>query len=68
LKMTRDRYKKMDQVDRVDELLGKSLQRTGEINRDALGLAQELIDEIKELERQMRLIPGSVVSDERTGT
>ena len=57
LKLTRDRYKKFLQVERADFLLGEMLKR-GDNIAEGLGLVDELITEIGDLERQIRRYPG----------
>lgn len=61
LKLTRDRYRKFVQLRRADDLLYRLAQRGQEIKKDDFSLVNDLVDEVDEIERQMREIPGSNV-------
>jgi len=62
LKLARDRYRKLVQMEQADELLFRLAERGHEISKADFSLLRELIDEANELERQMEEIPGSVLS------
>lgn len=63
LKLTRDRYKKMAQMETADHLLGVMLEEAREAGRDLsrqhLAFLNGLIEETNEIERQISYIPGS---------
>lgn len=67
LRLTRDRYKKMVQMQRVDDLLFLLAQRGQDIGRSEFSLLNELIDETNEIERRISEIPVAKLGDRGRG-
>lgn len=62
LRLTRERYKKMAQMEAIDDLLYRIAERGGAVEKRDFSLLRDLVDETRDIERRMSQIPGSVLS------